>query len=394
MLEVSPRIAGAMGLYRHLGVNFPLLSLYSHLGHPTQVNVVGAEIIMAKVYHNYIATDFSFSDIYVDLDDTILVDSKVNVDVLSMLYECRNRGKLVHLITRHSKNISETLRAFAISAELFDSITKVSSGSVSKSTFFPTDRKIVFMDDSFSERLGCPANVFTCDVDAACFVRGAARNPCFFSSKSVDKLRVSSEANTGMDDGFMIRNCLTHPNSSGVSVSAVDLKYFPPLRAFVKNFMLQTAKKYAEKGQLLLDIAPETHEGASPFKSYGVVIETLDVVPGADYCVDLTKDNSSTIPAGRFDLVVCTEVLEHTSQPFNSMKEINRVLKRGGLLFLSVPCNFRIHGPLPDSWRFTEWGVRQLCEQNGFEVVELTALESEDRTLFPLDYAAVCRKFS
>ena len=156
--------------------------------------------------------------------------------------------------------------------------------------------------------------------------------------------------------------------------------------------MSSCAQKYSKAGQLLLDIAPETHEGASPFKPYGVIVETLDIVPGADYCADLTKNNSDIVPSGRFDMVVCTEVLEHTCQPFHSMVEINRVLKPDGLLFLSVPCNFRIHGPLPDSWRFTEWGVRQLCEQHGFELLELRALESCDRSLFPLDYTAVCRK--
>jgi dTDP-4-amino-4,6-dideoxygalactose transaminase len=191
---------------------------------------------------------------------------------------------------------------------------------------------------------------------------------------------------------FTVRDCLSQPNKTGVTVSHTDTKYFPHLRLFVKEFMMRCAATYGQEGKLLLDIAPETHEGASPFKSFGVNVKTLDIIPGADYCADLTKDNSGTIPGRYFDMVVCTEVLEHTSQPFNSMAEINRVLKQEGLLFLSVPCNFRMHGPLPDSWRFTEWGVRQLCEQHGFELVELTALESSERSLFPLDYAAVCRK--
>ena len=191
---------------------------------------------------------------------------------------------------------------------------------------------------------------------------------------------------------FNTRDCLTQPNKSGVEVSRTDMSYFPQLRTFVKTFMLRCAERYGHAGKLLLDVAPETHEGASPFKKNGVHVKTLDIVPGADYCADITKNNSGTIPPDCFDMVVCTEVLEHTTQPFDSMAEINRVLKQGGLLFLSVPCNFRMHGPLPDSWRFTEWGVRQLCEQNGFDLIELTALECGERSLFPIDYAAVCRK--
>lgn len=38
-----------------------------------------------------------------------------------------------------------------------------------------------------------------------------------------------------------------------------------------------------------------------------------------------------------FDLVICTEVLEHLESPYFALKELNRVVKRGGAVLLTVP---------------------------------------------------------
>ena len=87
-----------------------------------------------------------------------------------------------------------------------------------------------------------------------------------------------------------------------------------------------------------------------------------------------------------------TEVLEHTLNPFKSVDELYRILKPNGILFLSVPCNLRIHGPLPDCWRFTYFGLRSLFSDNNWEWLECKALESAERNLFPIDYSCVIRK--
>ena len=57
---------------------------------------------------------------------------------------------------------------------------------------------------------------------------------------------------------------------------------------------------------------------------------------------------------------------------------------------LTTPFNFRIHGPLPDCWRFTEHGLRALLTD--FEIVTLDAVETPDRPLMPVHYRTVARR--
>lgn len=180
-------------------------------------------------------------------------------------------------------------------------------------------------------------------------------------------------------------------NEDKREVSELDKKYFKLLREDVTLFMEGSGRQYDREGAQVLDIAPQDHEGAKPHFPDSTV-ETLDIAPdsGATYVADLCENNEDIIPSDKFDAVVCTEVLEHTLQPFHAVDEIRRILKPGGVALVSVPYNFRIHGPLPDCWRFTEHGLKALFKD--FEIVDLKALEDEDRFLAPIHYTLVARK--
>ena len=194
------------------------------------------------------------------------------------------------------------------------------------------------------------------------------------------------------------RDCLQNPQTSNISPSTLDISYWHSLRRFVKDFLSNCAQTYApiaSKNSLLLEIGPQTYDTSNPFitlSSGNIKIETLDIVDGSTYKADITNNNSNLIPDESFDYIICTEVLEHTIQPFDAVKELYRMLKPNGLLFFSVPCNFRIHGPLPDCWRFTQWGLKHLFSSTHWSWESLTALDDPERPLFPLDYAGVVRK--
>jgi len=180
-----------------------------------------------------------------------------------------------------------------------------------------------------------------------------------------------------------------YPNP--VTPSEMDKSFHLALRRNIEAFHKLIAERYVAAESVVLDIAPETHAGLRPFLPDRAIYETLDIDPssGCTYVSDLCRENPG-IPPGRFDVITCTEVLEHTLDPFAAVRELRRLLKPGGRLFLSTPFNFRIHGPLPDCWRFTEHGLRALLRD--FEIEALEALETADRPLMPIQYTVVARK--
>lgn len=179
--------------------------------------------------------------------------------------------------------------------------------------------------------------------------------------------------------------------SSERTVSALDVEILRKIRSSVESFMEDVSARYAKAPGLLLDVAPQVHAGARPYFGPHVRIETLDIDPKASctYTEDLCSC-TNPILVSRFDYIVCTEVLEHTRQPFAAASQLGKMLKPGGFCFVTTPFNFRIHGPLPDCWRFTEHGLRELFR--AFEVVEITSVDAADRFLMPYHYRLVARR--
>ena len=74
------------------------------------------------------------------------------------------------------------------------------------------------------------------------------------------------------------------------------------------------------------------------------------------------------IASNSCDAALCTEVLEHVAQPFDFVKELFRVLKPGGRLYLSAPQSGRLHQPPHDYFRYTCFGLRKLFSEAGFQI--------------------------
>ncbi|WP_228126529.1 class I SAM-dependent methyltransferase [Candidatus Marinarcus aquaticus] len=70
------------------------------------------------------------------------------------------------------------------------------------------------------------------------------------------------------------------------------------------------------------------------------------------------------------DTVILTQVLEHVFDYQDVIIEAKRVLKKEGILLLSVPFIYQAHAQPYDFFRFSEFGLKTLLEKNGFEVIE------------------------
>lgn len=172
LLEFAPRQSSTMGLYRHTGVNFALLSLFNAQGKPVEILQNNYSVQLDRCLHNQFKSTFKFRKIYIDLDETLISGQHVHEYAMAFLYQCRNRRIHVVLLTKHRHNVKETLRSCGISEYLFKDIIQISD-SQEKWAFIDPDGAI-FIDNywfdrrAVSEKWGIP--VF--DVDSIeCLLR-------------------------------------------------------------------------------------------------------------------------------------------------------------------------------------------------------------------------------
>lgn len=149
VLEVAPRIAGTMSTHRVLGVNFALLSIYEQERIPIEIitNKVSVEVDRALV--NRYKHQVRCRVVYVDLDDTLILNGIVNVNLVRFLYQCINKGILLVLLTKHAADVAPTLKKHRLTG-IFDKVIHVAPSAV-KADYIREDDAIL-IDDSFSER--------------------------------------------------------------------------------------------------------------------------------------------------------------------------------------------------------------------------------------------------
>ena len=122
-------------------------------------------------------------------------------------------------------------------------------------------------------------------------------------------------------------------------------------------------ERHASSG-LTLDLGSQ----AGPYSALFPNRVSLDIRPGPG--VQIVGDAQALgIGDGRFDVVLCTEVLEHLPEPQKAIDEMFRVLKPGGELLLTTRFLFPIHDAPHDYFRYTKYGLRYLLRR--FDVVEL-----------------------
>jgi hypothetical protein len=148
LLEIAPRISGTMATHRVLGINFPLLSIYEKEGVGIEImtNICDVEIDRALV--NRYKHNINYNVVYVDLDDTLLVNGKINIQLIKFLYQAINEGCKIILITK-TDDAENTLKKWRLKG-LFDEVISLKKTD-SKGDYINPEMAI-FIDDSFSER--------------------------------------------------------------------------------------------------------------------------------------------------------------------------------------------------------------------------------------------------
>lgn len=149
LMEIAPRIAGTMGLERVKGVNLALLSLYDAEEMDVELVENTYDVVIDRALHNTYKHSIEYKHVYLDFDDTVIVDGKVNVQLMAFVFQCINNDVKVHLITRHEQNLDNTLAKFHLN-NIFYEIIWIQDEREKHS--YIEHKDVIFIDDSYAER--------------------------------------------------------------------------------------------------------------------------------------------------------------------------------------------------------------------------------------------------
>jgi hypothetical protein len=112
--------------------------------------------------------------------------------------------------------------------------------------------------------------------------------------------------------------------------------------------------------------------------------------PGVDIVLDAHDLSDEFIEHPPFEVIVCTEMLEHDSQPWTTLKEMRAVAAQDATLLITARgfdsrgC-FPVHDYPQDLWRFSPAGMLALLEWAGWRPVTVTP-DPEAPGVFALAY--------
>lgn len=151
LLEVECRVAGSMAFSRVLNVNLPYLQflMFRKIGFeiaPLNMDFKQSRSLdlVYKVSH-----PIKIENVFVDLDDTLIIKNKVNWELIGVIYKAINNGLKIILITKSlEKDLNSYLKKFKIS-QLFDDIIHLTEDE-NKSSHM--SKNSIFIENSFTQR--------------------------------------------------------------------------------------------------------------------------------------------------------------------------------------------------------------------------------------------------
>jgi SAM-dependent methyltransferase len=94
----------------------------------------------------------------------------------------------------------------------------------------------------------------------------------------------------------------------------------------------------------------------------------IDLLEGSnvDHVLDICGEPrtfKAKLGAEPFDLVICCHVLEHTRRPARAARNIETLLRPGGVAYVATPWSQAFHATPDDYWRFSVRGLMLMFER-------------------------------
>ena len=143
---------------------------------------------------------------------------------------------------------------------------------------------------------------------------------------------------------------------------------------FIIHKLLRNFFRYEFKDKNLGNVL-DVGCGDKPYKKYVTFKNYFGIEIQKNKNVDVLYDGKIIpFPPEKFDTILCTDVLEHVSEPDAFIGEMVRVLRKGGALVLTTNFFWNLHYEPNDYYRFTKYGLEYLFRKNSLEVQKIVPL--------------------
>lgn len=150
LLEIAARFGGSSSLYRVKGVNFALLTIFDFLDHDITIVENNFEVLQERSLDIKFKYKLNFDYVYVDYDDCLVFENKLNYKLIGLLYKFKEQNKKIYLISRHAFDLIGAIQK-KFAPNFFDEIIHITDNSRKSQHIvkFPS----IFIDDSNKERV-------------------------------------------------------------------------------------------------------------------------------------------------------------------------------------------------------------------------------------------------
>jgi hypothetical protein len=175
---------------------------------------------------------------------------------------------------------------------------------------------------------------------------------------------------------------------------SAGIKYLPVVESFLR--------RYVPKHPKILDWGGDTGQN-SPFKNERQILDIFDI-SNKNVIPKARRVDSSMIARQRYDLVICSNVLEHIPFPADLLVEIRKSMQNETILYIEVPHEELMRNPdtrdishlLKKHWHehinfFTLQSLEALISLAGMQVLEIKEAKVPTETSTDFILMAACR---
>jgi SAM-dependent methyltransferase len=161
------------------------------------------------------------------------------------------------------------------------------------------------------------------------------------------------------------------PRRSAYQASLARGDYF--VLRVLKDFFDRAIPRWVRPGTSVLDVGCGEQPLRPVVERAGGQYTGADVGQNLAGTVDVIADITDVpLPDNFFDVVLCTEVLEHIADTSAALTQLARLCRPGGVIIVTSPFMYPLHEEPHDFVRLTPHTFRRLAEEHGLIVAELT----------------------